>query len=40
MKNYSSTQYGKSADILLGVEDISLTPFDKPADQLLNFKDK
>ena len=40
MKNYSSTQYGKNTDILLGVEDISLTPFDKPADQLLNFKDK
>jgi len=38
MKNYSSNQYGKSADILLGVEDISLTSFDKP-DQLAMFKD-
>tara|TARA_Y100000004_G_scaffold178258_1_gene220648 strand:+ start:282 stop:1850 length:1569 start_codon:yes stop_codon:yes gene_type:complete len=38
MKNYSSNQYGKNTDILLGVEDISLTPFDKPASFTGNFE--
>ena len=38
MKNYSSNQYGKNTDILLGVEDISLTPLDKPASFTGNFE--